>query len=259
MKTRILVTASIVVGARGSRARAAAGRSREPADAPRGPLCVRALRRGARRAERLLPTAMAVASDRKSIEQYRSLCLLALGRGSEAESAIAAVVTADPLFLPGEADASPRVRARVQRRAPAAACRRSRRALRRRQGGLRSQGVLRRRRNQFRELLTLLDDPQMGGPAQRSAHARHRVPRSRGAQPPAPPPEPKRATARLAPPAPVEPRGCRSHLTSGRAMNLASRRRPRCARRCRGCPSTIAAQARERGLLEVVIDEQGRS
>ena len=28
--------------------------------------------------------------DRKSIEQYRSLCLLALGRGTEAESAIAA-------------------------------------------------------------------------------------------------------------------------------------------------------------------------
>src|SRR6186713_160593 len=50
-------------------------------------------------------------ADRKSIEQYRSLCLLALGRGTEAESAIAAVVTADPLFVPGEAEASPRVRA----------------------------------------------------------------------------------------------------------------------------------------------------
>src|SRR3954447_9137820 len=48
--------------------------------------------------------------DRKSVEQYRSLCLLALGRGSEAESAIAAVVTVDPLFVPAEADASPRVR-----------------------------------------------------------------------------------------------------------------------------------------------------
>src|SRR3954466_4275025 len=49
-------------------------------------------------------------ADRKSIEQYRSLCLLALGRGSEAESAIAAVVTADPSYLPGDAEASPRVR-----------------------------------------------------------------------------------------------------------------------------------------------------
>src|SRR3954467_6805448 len=50
-------------------------------------------------------------SDRKSIEQYRSLCLLALGRGTEAESAIAAVVTVDPAYQPGEAEASPRVRA----------------------------------------------------------------------------------------------------------------------------------------------------
>src|SRR3954463_8964059 len=49
-------------------------------------------------------------TERKTIQQYRSLCLLALGRGSEAESAIAAVVTVDPLFVPGEADASPRVR-----------------------------------------------------------------------------------------------------------------------------------------------------
>src|SRR3954470_10209545 len=50
-------------------------------------------------------------TDRKSIEQYRSLCLLALGRGSEAESAIAAVVTSDPSYQPTETDASPRVRA----------------------------------------------------------------------------------------------------------------------------------------------------
>src|SRR3954469_6598389 len=50
-------------------------------------------------------------TDRKSIQQYRSLCLLALGRGSEAEGAIAAVVTADPGYLPSETEASPRVRA----------------------------------------------------------------------------------------------------------------------------------------------------
>src|ERR1043165_6644245 len=49
-------------------------------------------------------------ADRKSVEQYRSLCLLALGRGSEAESAIAAVVTADPTYQPTENEASPRVR-----------------------------------------------------------------------------------------------------------------------------------------------------
>src|SRR5215510_12724225 len=51
------------------------------------------------------------ALDTKSIEQYRSLCLLALGRGSEAETAIAAVVKEDPSYLPGDAEASQRVRA----------------------------------------------------------------------------------------------------------------------------------------------------
>src|SRR5687768_4080525 len=41
-------------------------------------------------------------ADRTSVEQYRSLCLLALGRSAEAESAIAAVVTAEPTYRPGD-------------------------------------------------------------------------------------------------------------------------------------------------------------
>src|SRR5512134_1406461 len=49
-------------------------------------------------------------ADRRSIEQYRSLCLLALGRTPEAEAAIAAVITVDPTYQPSEADVSPRVR-----------------------------------------------------------------------------------------------------------------------------------------------------
>jgi tetratricopeptide (TPR) repeat protein len=49
-------------------------------------------------------------ADRRAVEQYRSLCLLALGRASEAESAIAAVVKEDPTYRPGESE-SPRVRA----------------------------------------------------------------------------------------------------------------------------------------------------
>src|SRR5918993_4307551 len=48
--------------------------------------------------------------DRRSVEQYRSLCLLALGRASEAETATAASVTADPTYRPGDSE-SPRVRA----------------------------------------------------------------------------------------------------------------------------------------------------
>src|SRR5258705_13951550 len=52
-------------------------------------------------------------SDRKSIEQYRSLCLLALGRGTEAESAIAAGVTPDPPPHPREGETPPRARPAV--------------------------------------------------------------------------------------------------------------------------------------------------
>lgn len=44
------------------------------------------------------------------IEQYRALCLLALGRTVEAEQAIEAVVAARPLYHPSDQEASPRVR-----------------------------------------------------------------------------------------------------------------------------------------------------
>lgn len=50
------------------------------------------------------------AVEARSIEQYRAFCLLALGRGPEAERAIAAVVTGEPLYQPQQADVSPRVR-----------------------------------------------------------------------------------------------------------------------------------------------------
>jgi tetratricopeptide (TPR) repeat protein len=46
----------------------------------------------------------------RNVEQYRSLCLLALGRQAEAREAIAAAVVSDPMYMPSEEDASPRVR-----------------------------------------------------------------------------------------------------------------------------------------------------
>ena len=58
----------------------------------------------------LHPAADTPVMERRSIEQYRSLCLLALGRGTEAETAIAQVITADPTYMPTESEASPRVR-----------------------------------------------------------------------------------------------------------------------------------------------------
>ena len=49
-------------------------------------------------------------AERLAIEQYRAFCFLALGRTAEAERAIEAVLSADPLYRPAEADASPRLR-----------------------------------------------------------------------------------------------------------------------------------------------------
>src|SRR5262245_17027352 len=50
------------------------------------------------------------ASQSRAIEQYRAFCLLALGRATDAEQAIEAVVAAEPSYLPSDSDASPRVR-----------------------------------------------------------------------------------------------------------------------------------------------------
>ena len=49
--------------------------------------------------------------ENRTIEQYRAFCLLALGRGQEAERAIEGIVAAEPLYFPSPADVSPRVRA----------------------------------------------------------------------------------------------------------------------------------------------------
>jgi TonB family protein len=253
MKTRILVTASMVI------ALAAPARA-QLRDGRENPLtAARDLYASARYDEALavlngLPSD-AVASDRKSIEQYRSLCLLALGRGAEAESAIAAVVTADPLFMPGEADASPRVRLAFsevrQRLLPQIASTRyaAAKAAYDRKEYSSAEG-------QFRNLLALLDDPQMGGRlGDLRTLASGFVDLASAAA--APPPEPKKADLPApAAPAPSAAAPKEPHVwmadEAGVTPPVALRQDvPR-------VPSAISAQARERGLLEVVIDEQGR-
>jgi hypothetical protein len=254
MKTRILVTVSMFVAF-------AAPAHAQLRDGRENPLtAARDLYASARYDEALavlngLPSD-AVASDRKSIEQYRSLCLLALGRGSEAESAIAAVVTADPMFMPGEADASPRVRLAFsevrQRLLPQLASTRYAAAK-----AAYDRKEYSSAETQFKNLVMLLDDPQMGGRlADLRTLASGFVDLAAAAA--APPPEPKRAEpppmaapTAAAPATPREP-----HIwtadEAGVAIPVVLRQDvPR-------VPSTISAQARERGLLEVVIDEQGR-
>jgi hypothetical protein len=190
---------------------------------------------------------------RKSIEQYRSLCLLALGRASEAETAIAAVVTADPLYRPTEA--SPRVRAAFtevrQRLLPAIATSRyaAAKALYDRKDYAGAEQA-------FRGVMALLDDADMNG---RLADVRVLASgflelSAKMAAPPRPAPKPEPAAPPPPPAAPApqpqnkifvaEDPGVRPPVAVKQEM-------PR-------VPSAIVMQARERGLVEVIIDEQGR-
>jgi TonB family protein len=192
----------------------------------------------------------------KAIEQYRSLCLLALGRGAEAEAAIAAVVSVDPLYQPDESEASPRVRAAFsevrQRQLPEIA--RARYAEAKATFDRKDFAESERR---FRELLQLIDDPEMGG---RLADLRVLVSGfldlSVAAAAPPPPPAPAPAKQETQSPPPTRPAFPPNHIFSASDTGVVvpvpiKQDVPR-------VPSAITAQTRDRGLLEIVIDEQGR-
>lgn len=206
------------------------------------------------------------AADVTSVQQYRSLCLLALGRGPEAEEAIAAVVTANPSYHPSAAEASPRVRTAFtdvrQRLLPQIAQGRyadAKAAFDRKRFAEAETG--------FRNVLALLDDPDMQG---RLTDLRVLVSGfldlSVAATAPPPPPAPApaaelpRATEPAVSPVPAPPvpsaAPVADRIFTGEdpgvtAPVVIKQQMPR-------LPLQIASTARARGLLEVVIDEQGR-
>jgi hypothetical protein len=197
----------------------------------------------------------AESTDRRTVEQYRSLCLLALGRGAEAEGAIAAVVTADPLYQPSETDASPRVRAAFtevrQRLLPELVSSRytdAKASFDRKDFALAEQ--------QFRHVMSLLEDPQMAGRMMdlRTLVAGFLDLSSRSAAPP----EPKAEAP--APPAPAPaatlagPTPGRIYQAEDQGVTIAVPVKQEVPR----VPNVVTAQAKERGLLELVIDETGR-
>jgi len=201
----------------------------------------------------LKPTDTTPITDRRSIEQYRSLCLLALGREAEAEGAIGAVVTADPSYQPSETEASPRVRSafsEVRRRLlPEIATIRYTQAKvaydRKDYGGA---------VKQFRRVLSLLDDPDMGG---RLGDLRMLssgfLDLSVAAA--VPPSEPKKEPVAAAPPQlDSQPATTRIYTSDDRNVTPPVAVRQELPR----VPPGIARQARERGILELVIDEMGR-
>jgi hypothetical protein len=190
--------------------------------------------------------------ERRSIAQYRSLCLLALGREDEAEEAIAAVITADPMFQPSETEAAPRVRTAFsevrERLLPEIAAERyasAKSAFDRKDHALAEQ--------RFRELLVLLDDPQMRG---RLADLRVLASgfldlSAAAAAQPEPEPAP---VAPATPPPPPAPDPDRVYMAED-----ADVQQPITVRQdMPNIPAGIRHQVRDRGLLEIIIDESGR-
>jgi TonB family protein len=202
----------------------------------------------------LRPTeATSAVSDRKSIEQYRSLCLLALGRGSEAQSAIEAVITADPSYQPAEADASPRVRSAfsdVRRRLlpdiTTSLYGEAKAVFNRKDYPVAAQ--------QFKNVVALLDDPDMGGKLSdlRTLAAGFL---ELAATASAPAPEAPKPAAAVPPSAPVVlPDPNRIYTLNDRHVTAPVVIRqdiPHLA-------PALRSQAKDRGAVEIVIDEQGR-
>ena len=200
----------------------------------------------------LRPGDAATIEDRRAIEQYRALCLLALGRSTEAEEAIAAIVTADPMYQPSDVEAAPRVRAAFsevrQRVLPGLALSRYSAAKR-----LYDRKEYAAAGDAFREVLRLLDDEAMKG-----QHADLRVlatgflDLSAAA---APPPEAAEDVPAPTPTAAAPIAEANRIYTAddpGVVLPVVIKQDlPR-------VPSVIAAHVRDRGVVEIVVDELGR-
>ncbi len=193
-------------------------------------------------------------ADRRSIEQYRSLCLLALGRTPEAEAAIAAVITVDPTYQPSDAEVSPRVRSAFtdvrQRLLPEIATARYTAAKTRY-----DRKEWKAAEQQFRDLLTLLDHPDMGGRLSdlRTLATGFMDLAAAAAAPPPEPPKVEPPPVAAPPPPPVpDPNKVYTIDDAGVVSPVVIRQQ------VPAVPANITAQVRTRGRVEVVIDESGR-
>jgi TonB family protein len=178
-------------------------------------------------------------ADRRAVEQYRSLCLLALGRTPEAEAAIAALITADPSYQPSELELSPRVRTVFtevrQRLLPEIATSRYTAAK-----ATYDRKEWKAAEQQFRQVLSLLDHPDMGG---RMSDLRTLASGFMDL-----------AIAAAAPPPPSapDPQKIYSAQDAGVVAPVAVRQQ------VPSVPTNITAQVRPQGRVEVVIDMDGR-
>jgi tetratricopeptide (TPR) repeat protein len=160
---------------------------------------------------RLRPPSGGIPEDR-AVEQYRALCLLALGRNVEAQRAIEVVVAAEPSFQPSETEVSPRVRSAfsdVRRRMLPAIIQQkyglAKSAFDRKDFAVAADG--------FGQVAEMLSDPDVGAAANqpplsdlRTLAAGFRDLSVSAATPPPPPPAAPAPVAEAAPPVRHEPR-----------------------------------------------------
>ena len=190
-------------------------------------------------------------AEMRAVEQVRSLCLLALGRASEAQEAIAAVVSVDPFFQPGEAEAAPRVRAAFQdvrrRMLPDIATERYTSA----------KATFDRKdyssaTDQFRQVIALLRDPDMQGRlSDLQTLSNGFLELSESAAKAAEAPKPAEVIAPPPPPARTAPK---VYTTDDQDVTPPVSIRQDVPR----VPVSIINQVRDRGIVEVIIDELGR-
>ena len=194
--------------------------------------------------------------DSRAIEQYRAFCLLALGRGEEAERAIEAVVAAEPSYSPSPTDVSPRVRAAfadVKRRMLPTIVQQkyahAKAAFDRKEFGTAA--------TEFKHVLDVFADPDLGSAGTRPPLSDlrtlsvgfHELSVSSAVPPPQPaPPPPAPQTVYVPPPAPVA--GQIYGPSDGTVV-------PPIAIRQSLPPHTRPRSETARGLLEIVIDERG--
>ena len=189
----------------------------------------------------------------RAVEQYRALCLLALGRTAEAERAIEAVIAGDPSFRPA-ADVSPRVRATftdVRRRVLPAMIQ---------QTYTSAKGAFDRREfaeaaSTFTRTLVMMTDPDVEAVAAkpplsdlRTLASGFRDLATAAAAPPPPPPTPAPEPAPAPPPAPVVPRTYTAADANVVAPVTIRQQLP-------SYPGQLAIL--RQGMIDVLIDETG--
>jgi len=196
-------------------------------------------------------------TEARIVEQYRAFCLLALGRASDAERAIEAVVQADPSFRPSSSEVSPRlltaftdVRKRMLPGIVQAKYASAKAAFDRKEWKTAEHG--------FQQVIQVLNDPDLQAAASqpplsdlRTLAGGFRDLAQTSAAPP-PPPPPVEAPPPPPPPAPVVPSPPRIYVAGDPGVVP-----PVVIHQVLPPFPTSNAFAPTEGMVEVIINEQG--